>query len=289
MAGDNTIRVFDGAVAIITGGASGIGLAMAKQLAFQGCEVVLADLQSELAEEAAAKICQGGGKATAATLNVTDATAVANLVKETANRCGRLDYMFNNAGIGIGGEAKDYELDDWNVILDVNLHGVVNGVQAAYQQMLGQGFGHIVNTASLAGLIPTAVTVNYAMTKYAVVGLSISLRGEAACYGVRVSVLCPGVIRTPLLSGGKFGKLPSDVTPEIAEKLFERVFPMDPDAFAKKAIRKVARNKPIIIVPSILHILWGVTRFFPSLGIWMSQKMFEMGKKHIKSLNEKNS
>ena len=107
--------------------------------------------------------------------------------------------MFNNAGIAIGGSAHDYGIQEWNQIIDVNLRGVVNGVQAAYCIMIKQGFGHIVNTASITGLMPTPGQVAYSMTKHAVVGLSLSLRAEAALLGIRVSVLCPGAIRTPIL------------------------------------------------------------------------------------------
>ena len=99
----------------------------------------------------------------------------------------------------IGGSVNLYSIEDWNQIIDVNLRGVINGIQAAYKIMMEQGFGHIVNTASMAGLMPGPGNVAYTTTKHAVVGLSKSLRAEAAHRGVRVSVLCPGVIRTPIL------------------------------------------------------------------------------------------
>ncbi len=205
---NKNIRVFKDAVAIITGGASGIGRALAEELAQRGCEVVLADRQIELSEEVAANINASGGKAIATKLDVSYFPAFDQLVQETVNRAGRLDYIFNNAGIGIGGSANLHSIEDWNQIIDVNLRGVVNGVQAAYKVMLAQGFGHIINTASLAGITPAPGAVAYATTKYAVVGLSTSLRAEAAPLGIRVSVFCPGYIRTPILDGGgKYGKM----------------------------------------------------------------------------------
>ena len=156
MKSDGAIRVFSGATAIVTGGASGIGRALAEELAKRGCEVVLADRQIELAEEVASGIrTLVGGKATAANLDVTDFPALQQLVHDTVGRTGRLDYMFNNAGIAIGGRVHDYGIQEWNQIIDVNLRGVVNGVQAAYCIMMKQGFGHIVNTASITGLMPT--------------------------------------------------------------------------------------------------------------------------------------
>ena len=161
---DRELRVFDGSTAVITGGASGIGRALGEELAKRGSEVVLADLQSELAEEVASGIRAAGGKATALKLDVTDFSAVESLLQETVERTGRLDYMFNNAGITIAGPIRLHTIEDWNRIIDVNLRGVVNGVQAAYQIMLAQGFGHIVNTASIGGLIPNVLSPSYTAT-----------------------------------------------------------------------------------------------------------------------------
>jgi len=116
---------------------------------------------------------------------------------------GRLDYLFNNAGIAATGDAAHYTLESWRKVVEVNVMGVVHGAQAAYPAILRQGFGHIVNIASTAGLLPTPSLVSYAASKHAVVGLSRALRAEAQSRGVRVSVVCPGVIRTPMLQGGK--------------------------------------------------------------------------------------
>jgi NAD(P)-dependent dehydrogenase (short-subunit alcohol dehydrogenase family) len=277
---DNTmLRTFQGAVAIITGGASGIGRALGEALVGRGAEVVLADLQSDLAEEVAAKLRASGGKATAKTVDVTDFAAVDALVQETVAGCGRLDYMFNNAGIGIGGEVRYYQIEDWNRVFDVNLRGVANGIQAAYAVMLKQGFGHIVNTASMAGLMPAASVVGYAATKHAVVGLSTSLRIEAAPLGVRVSVLCPGAIQTPILEGGKYGKMLRPVPPEVQRKQWQRLRPMNPDRFAHKVLRAIARNKAIIIVPAWWKILWWLNRLSPVFGFYIGRKLFESAKK----------
>lgn len=118
---DKTLRIFNEATAVITGGASGIGRALGEELALRGSEVLLADLQFELAEEAAAGIRADGGKAETLKLDVTDFSAVKNLLRKTVERTGRLDYMFNNAGIGILDPVNLHSTEDWNRIIDVNL------------------------------------------------------------------------------------------------------------------------------------------------------------------------
>ena len=125
-------------------------------------------------------------------VDVTDAVAVQRLVDGTVAREGRLDLLFNNAGIAVFADARDTSLEDWNRLIDVNLRGVVHGVAAAYPLMVRQGSGHIVNTASAAGLLPSPANIAYAATKHAVVGLSLTLRAEAVHHGVGVSVICPG-------------------------------------------------------------------------------------------------
>jgi NAD(P)-dependent dehydrogenase (short-subunit alcohol dehydrogenase family) len=199
------LRTFDGAVAIVTGAASGIGKAIAETLAARGSAVVLTDIDQADAEAAARQIRERGGRASAHHLDVTDAREFDEVMSETVGRLGRLDYVFNNAGIGVAGEVGEHTLEAWDRILDVNLKGVIHGIQFAYPVMLRQGFGHIVNTASMAGLATLPGSGSYTATKHAVVALSKVLRAEAWSRGIRVSVLCPGVIRTPILEGGRHG------------------------------------------------------------------------------------
>ena len=136
-----------------------------------------------------------------------DAAAVDAAVADVLTRHGRLDYLFNNAGIAVGGEVADLRLEDWRDAVEVNLMGVVHGVQAAWPRLGAQGFGHVVNTASMAAFLPTALAAPYGTTKSAVLGLSLALRLEGEPRGLRVSVLCPGVVRTPILDGGRHGRL----------------------------------------------------------------------------------
>lgn len=271
----NKLRTYAGAVAVVTGAASGIGRALAEALAQRGSEVVLADRQIEKAEEAASGIRADGGKAQAARLDVADFPAVARLIQDTAGRTGRLDYVFNNAGIVIGGTVDRLGIEDWKRMVDVNLLGVIHGIQAAYPVMVKQGFGHIVNTASAAGFFAGPGNAAYTATKSAVIALSISLRAEAAPLGIRVSVLCPGVVRTPILEGGQYGKMPPDIPRETLARLLERARPMAPARFAEKALAAVAGNRAVIVIPAWWKAPWWLQRLFPSLALFLTQKLFQ--------------
>ncbi|ABM13903.1 short-chain dehydrogenase/reductase SDR [Mycolicibacterium vanbaalenii PYR-1] len=255
-----------GKVVFITGGASGIGAALTARLGAAGAQVWIADRQFGVAEELAQRLRDTGARVHAVELDVRDPAAFATAIAATVQTAGRIDYLFNNAGIGIGGEVDTLTLDDWNDIIDVNLRGVVHGIQAAYPIMIRQGSGHIVNTASMAGLVTTSAQAGYSATKHAVVALSKTMRVEAATHGVRVSVLCPGVVRTPILSGGAYGRNKS-VSREDLVKLGEALRPMDADDFADRALRAVLRNEAIIVVPRWWKALWYLERLSPALSM----------------------
>ncbi|OBK52034.1 SDR family oxidoreductase [Mycobacterium sp. 1081908.1] len=152
---------FAGRVAFVTGGASGIGAALATKLVDGGADVWIADRQIDAARALAQRLATGAGKAHAIELDVRDYPAFERAAGEAVRQSGQIDYLFNNAGIGVGGEVDSYTLDDWNDVLDVNLHGVVHGIQAVYPIMIRQRSGHIVNTASMAGLLASPGAVSY--------------------------------------------------------------------------------------------------------------------------------
>src|SRR6201987_25822 len=195
-----------GKIAFVTGGAAGIGAALAPKLADEAAEVWIADRQVGPAQELAQRLNSGVAKAHAIELDVRSYPSFERAVAEAVQQSGRIDYLFNNAGSGVGGEVDSYTLDAWTDVFDVNLRGVVHGIQAVYPIMIRQHSGHIVNTASMAGLITTVSQASYTPPKHAVVALSKTLRREPARHGVQVSVLCPGVIRTPILTGGRYGR-----------------------------------------------------------------------------------
>jgi NAD(P)-dependent dehydrogenase (short-subunit alcohol dehydrogenase family) len=228
--------------------------------------VVLADRDLEGATAEAGRIRAVGGCASAVLLDVRDATAVEQVVAGVFDVQGRLDYLFNNAGIAVGGEVRDLTLEDWRQAVEVNLMGVVHGVRAAWPRMIGQGFGHVVNTASMAAFTATALASPYGATKAAVVGLSHALRIEGAALGIRVSVLCPGVVRTPILEGGgRHGRVRNFLDPGIQKALWERTRPLDVDVFARRALDDVAKNRAVIVHPAWWRVLRLLSGAAPSL------------------------
>lgn len=255
-------------IAIVTGGASGIGRAIAAELVSRGATVVIADINGEAAGLAAKRLSTAGpGRADAVTLDVTDGAAVSTAYRDIAAEHGRLDLVFNNAGIAVGGLTDEFTLDHWDRTIDVNLRGVVHGVHAAFPIMLEQRAGHIVNTASLAGLVQPALMIPYTATKAAVVALSIALRAEGASRGVRVSALCPGFVDTPLLDNVNPDLPPTGVNDE-SRRHIGRFQPRmyTADRLARDVLRGVARNRPVILAPASARFAAFLARHTPSIA-----------------------
>ncbi len=261
---------FDGQVAVVTGAASGIGRALSTALARRGATVVLADIDEAGVKAAADELADGTGVRVSGTaLDVADGGAFSELVGRTVADHGHLDLLFNNAGVSMAGDVADFSLAHWNRVIDVNLRGVVHGVAAAYPVMITQGRGHIVNTASLAGLIPAPVLTPYALTKHAVVGLSTSLRMEAAAHGVRVSVVCPGVIDTPILDKGNPPDLPPVGSLPDGRRMLSRSIgqPYPPASLAEDVLAGVAKNRAFIVAPRHARLAWAAYRISPEFFV----------------------
>ncbi|MEK7709784.1 MAG: SDR family NAD(P)-dependent oxidoreductase, partial [candidate division NC10 bacterium] len=191
---------FKDRVAVVTGGASGIGRALALAFAREGARVVLADLDDTGMAEVAGTIRSGGGQAVGVRTDVSDLSQVQALADKAWQAFGAVHILCNNAGVGVSGGLEEATLKDWQWVLGVNLWGVIHGLLAFLPRMIAQKQGgHIVNTASMAGLIATQGLGVYNTTKYAVVGLSETLVKDLKPYGIGVSVLCPMGVDTRIL------------------------------------------------------------------------------------------
>lgn len=250
---------YAGRSAVVTGAGGGVGRALVHALTAAGARVVAADLDLAAARRTADS-APGPGSARAARLDVTDAAAVQALVDEVVAEHGRLDLMFNNAGITLLGETQDLTLDQWNAIIDVNLRGVVHGVVAAYPQMIRQGGGHLVNTASMGGLMAAGLLTSYVATKHAVVGLSLALRSEAAAHGVGVTVVCPAAVETPMLDKGEIGRVRGRDYYLKGQGIRR---PLDPDDLAGQVLAAVAADRSMVVAPRQARLAWRVGRLAP--------------------------
>ena len=187
-----------GKVAVITGGASGIGRAVAEKAAAEGMKVVIADIEEGPLKDAEGELTGRGAEAIGVVTDVSDAASVRELRDRALERFGAVHLVHNNAGIGTGGPIWDFSEEDWRWIIGVNQWGVIHGIATFVPLLMEQGEGHVVNTASIAGLTTTAFLGPYHATKFAVVAMSEVLYKDLQTAGspVGVSVLCPGFVQT---------------------------------------------------------------------------------------------
>jgi NADP-dependent 3-hydroxy acid dehydrogenase YdfG len=186
---------FKGKIAIITGASTGIGLGLSRGLIARGAEVYMSSRTPENIAAAAESLRQYGGRVHAQVVDVRDEDAVQKYIRYVGSR-GSIDYIFCNAGVGFGQAFTVTKREDWNTVFDVNLFGVVNCIHAVVPIMIKQGYGHIVNTASVCGIVPLPYQTVYAASKYAVVGFGEDLRYEMSFHNIKVTTVCPGAVDT---------------------------------------------------------------------------------------------
>jgi len=272
------MKILENKVAIVTGGASGIGKSICIYLARSGSHVIIADKNYENAQETKVFITSFGGNAKAVCVDVSNVQDIKYLIHNTYKEYGQIDYLFNNAGIGINGEFQDMNLDHWKQIMQVNFWGVVYGCYYVYPIMMKQGFGQIINTASLAGLFPGGLLTAYTASKHAVVGFSLSLRMEAKQYGIKVNALCPGYIRTNAQKSGlvvsEYLKAEKNIEMEANMKF------LTAEDCINQIMKGVKKNKGIIISPYKHKIYWWLHRVSPEFIPNMFYRIIRQMKKN---------
>ncbi len=230
---------FRGKGCVITGAASGIGFAVSEALLKVGAVVLMADMDSKKLASAVEQLGAYAGRVHSVKVDVTKQAEVQKLIEDAAARHGRLDCLFNNAGVGATVPIEQIKLEHWRSIVDINLWGVIYGIDAALPIMRRQGGGHIINTSSIAGLLPAPFQALYCTTKYAVAGLSESLRFELGDEGIHVSVICPGNVATAIF-GGK-APPPDAISAEEAARII---------------LQGVANKEGIIVFPEKFREAW---------------------------------
>jgi len=246
---------FAGRVAVVTGAASGIGRALARRLGAEGMRVVLADVEPGALAEAERELGERGVETLAVRTDVTDEAAVRALADAALARFGAVHVLCNNAGV-MGGAGLSWQLpaEDWAWVLGVNLHGVLHGLRAFVPILLEQDEGHVLNTASMAGLLSLPLAAPYVVSKHAVVALSEALYHELAGRGpqVGVSVLCPEAVDTRIADAER--NRPAALRPVAPVELPERKLveaatrkalagATPPDAIAERAVRAIRERR----------------------------------------------
>lgn len=240
----------EGKVAFVTGGASGIGLGLSKVLVRAGMKLVIADVRDDHLTSAAAHFIEAGHKDDVVTikLDVTDRAAYARAAEESLRAFGKMHLLVNNAGMGIGGPIKLARYDDWDWGLGVMIGGVVNGITTFLPHLLAHGEGgHIVNTSSMAAVVPIPAFSIYITAKAAMIGMCESLRGELAADNIGVSAFCPGPVQTNIRESGRTrpDRFSDSGFRDFEKRLSERPNSplwMDPVECGERILRGIRRN-----------------------------------------------
>jgi NAD(P)-dependent dehydrogenase (short-subunit alcohol dehydrogenase family) len=252
------MRDFNGKTAFVTGGASGIGFALAKAFLQAGMNVMLADIEEKALERALASLAIYDNRLDGILLDVSLSAAYETAAVETFTRFGKVHVLCNNAGVSRAGPADKLAPSDWDWVWGVNVGGTVTGIRVFLPHIKAQGEGgHIVNTASMSGLVGSALSGAYTSTKFAIVGLSEVLAEELAGSDIGVSVLCPASVRTNMPMNGRNrpdrfgGSLDILADPLLAERnarfLRNNESGLDPDRAAAMVLRAIRENRLYIV------------------------------------------
>lgn len=251
-----------GKKALITGAASGIGQATAFALASLGARVFITDINKDGLEQTARTITQKGGAVELAqALDISDYNAVKAFADGIHQKHGALDILINNAGVAIFAQLEDMSHEDWRKVIDVNLWGVIHGIECFVPEMIRQGQGgHVVSVASTAGLLGIPWHIAYCASKHAVVGMSEVMRYDLKKHGINVTVICPGAVNTGLVETVDIRADPEKV--KSGRKFFKKVA-LSPEKVASQIVRAIKKNRFMVITSTDIKIVY-----------FLKQKMF---------------
>lgn len=253
--------------ALVTGAASGIGKAIALSMAHEGAEVFLADLNQKDLESVHAQIESIGGKSRTRLVDVADQKQVEGMINAAIGEMGHLDILVNNAGVTLIGEARDYNLEDWEWIMGVNLWSQIYSIHYVLPHMFERKAGHIINMASAAGLVGLPGNAAYSATKFGIVGMSEVLRAELKPHGIIITVVCPGGVQTSFEKNARVRGLPH-YQPGSFVKSHER----SPDLIADRIIGAIQKEKFLVIIGAEAKLLYQIKR----TSIWLYLKVAQI-------------
>jgi NAD(P)-dependent dehydrogenase (short-subunit alcohol dehydrogenase family) len=261
---------FRGKVVVITGAASGLGRALAQEFSKEGAELVLADIKADRLAEVKKGIASFSKEPMTAVVDVSSKNAMESLSGLVLKEKGHVDVLVNNAGVGLGGELKDMTLEDWEWVMGVNFWGVVYGIHYFLPRMIERRNGYIVNVASANGIFSFPFNGVYCASKHAVVGLSESLRAEMKRFGIGVTAVCPGLMRTNIVQEAlvkpcseKSRKFMQDFSDDMDRN------GADPSIVANGTLSAIRKNRALYVTPRGAPPIYWFYRFFPGAYRWI--------------------
>jgi len=266
------MKDLNGKLVLVTGAASGIGRATARAFASAGARVVTCDIDGDGLAAVAAEL--GERNALSRRVDVADRAAMADLAKEVHRLAPAVDVLVNNAGVGIAGGLLDTSLDDWDWLLRINLGGVIHGCHFFVPAMVQRGAGgHVVNVSSVLGYYPAAGMIAYVTSKFAVLGLSLSLRTELEPKGIGVTAICPGLTDTAIIAHSRFvGR--TEGARDRVQQTFQR-FAYSPERVADAIVAAVRRDRAVAPVSPAAWALWALSRVAPTFGGRIGRRITE--------------
>ncbi len=269
---------YKGKITLVTGGNSGIGREITRQLADLGATVVVWGRNAQTGNSLVEELTISGKTVTFSVVDVQEATQVKTGMDTLMQQHGRLDYVFHCAGIILGGEIRDHSIDDITAVMQTNVLGTSHVAFYAYRIMAQQGFGHLVNVSSGAGIFPVPLMGVYSASKFAVYGLSEAMRMEAKSLGVRVSVVAPGLVDTPIFERGRYSRTDKPKTLSTMKRL---LYMIQPDQAARTILRGTGRNRAVIHTQLYVRFAWVFYRYAPHLFRFVaSQSLVEFRRRY---------
>lgn len=259
---------YENKVIVVAGGASGMGEQIVRQAHKASQVTIVLDHNASAGKKLASEL---GDQVIFTELEMTDTTAVRQVLTEIDNSYDGIDYFFNCAGSFMAGEIRDTPIEDWNNIFANNIEPVANATTAIYELMQKNKHGSIITLASSAGLFPVPVMNIYGATKSAVVSLMLGLRMEAKSFGVNVSVVCPTIVDTPLYDRATYAGVDKK---KALDYLRKKSNVQQPDRAARQILKKAAKNRAIIHTSFSTYFAWSAYRISPTLYMYFVRKIF---------------